>query len=190
MVNMSNEVNPYEAPAYSGSWQTAAPSPQRKAAQSNLRLAIAILWIPAIYNYYCFDFAAFRNGEIPAATVFVLASRIINIGGMVAVNVLLWFFGLSLLELAAKLLHYLFSRKAKIEPWQEALYDTLGAASYFAVAGALLWLIWTVGFYNLEFGFYSISCPIGILANLLAAGLYLRLAYRWYRIEQMAQGLD
>jgi hypothetical protein len=54
------------------------------------------------------------------------------------------------------------------------------------MAGAVLWVIGNVGYYDLNLEFYAISIPAGVLAHILAAGLYLPLACRWYRIEKTA----
>ena len=184
---MGNELNPYEAPGYSGGKQKANTSPRRNIARSNLRMALVILLIPAVYNYYWFDVALLASEDRQFNSVFLVFARAINIGGIFIASLFAWFFGLPILELTAKIIYRIFARNSKIDDWQDALYDILGTVAYFALGGALLWLIWTIGFYRFHIGFYTLAYPVGILAHLLAAGLYLRLAYRWYRIEKTAQ---
>ena len=55
--------------------------------------------------------------------------------------------------------------------------------------GAVLWAIWVAAFYQLGIGFYTVSLPIGIAAHLLAAGLYIPLFYRWYKVERAGMSL-
>ena len=91
--------------------------------------------------------------------------------------------GLWVLEWLNDRIHRWFGAPATTVQWRRALYVTLGQSIPFALVGAVLWELWLIGFYLWKLDFLLISIPIGILAHLLAAGLYLQLAYRWYRIE-------
>jgi hypothetical protein len=181
---MDNNLNPYETPTYSGPSQEKADTAGRLAARKRLRLAIIILMIPAAYNYYCFDKVAIGNANFVGA--YEIVARSINVGGIMMAACLLWFLCLPMLELMTWWKFQVVSKSDRLDDGMNALYESLKFAVYFALSGALLWMVWNVGYYDLKIDFYMISIPVGILANLLAAGIYVPLAYRWHRIEKAA----
>ncbi len=174
--------NPYTPPE---SQQPVIPAlnVDQALARRNVRMALLILLMPAVYNFCCFNFpmgSATRQSSVPA--VFVIA----NSAGMISVAAAIWFFGYQALEITVRLIHSIVARHSKFDQWQHALYVTLVRLPVFAILGAILWVIWVAAFYQAGIGFYTISWPIGLAAHLLAAGLYVPLIYRFYRLEYPA----
>jgi hypothetical protein len=151
----------------------------RNEPQWRVRTALLILLVPAIYNFVCFSYAI---GNSQNAYPFFVISLAMNSLGFIFVVATVWFFGLKILELITWLAYRLMSRKDNLDDWLKALHLALDQTPMFAVLGAILWIIWVVGFYHLQVGFYAISVPLGIVAHLLAAALYLPLFYSWYRM--------
>ena len=170
--------NPYQTPQ-----SVAEPYPLRTnvrtLAEWRVRTALLILLVPAIYNFVCFSYTI---GISQIVYPFFVISLVMNSLGFMFVVAMVWFFGLKILELFTWLAYRSMSRKANLDDWLKALYQTLDQTPIFAVLGAILWTLWVVGFYHLQVGFYAISVPLGIVAHLLAAALYLPLLYRWYRM--------
>ena len=174
-------TNPYASPkSHTAPWIT--PSRARALAQRNVRIALLIMLAPAIYNFICFSFPPTGPDRIELTIHHIY--RMANGIGLLAIVVAIWCLGLRLLEFFTGGFHTVFGRNSKIEDWMTTLYQILRRAPVFAVCGAILWTIWVAAFYQLGFGFYAISVPIGIAAHLLAAGLYVPLFYRWYKIER------
>ena len=99
-----------------------------------------------------------------------------------------WFYGLAALELISRVIHSILARSSKVDDWVKSLYWTIRRFPVFAIFGAALWAIWVFAFYQLNMRFYAVSVPIGIAAHLLAAGLYIPLAYQWFRLESSKTG--
>lgn len=184
---MPEELNPYASHKTTLDRTPPDTDAARRRARFHVRASLLLLLIPGVFNYFCFDAAVMHvhladgtSYPRPLAGLF----RTVNIGAITLLALFVWCLGLGAFELATKLLHRVFSRGAELSAWNAVLYQTLAQAGYFAAAGAVLWLIWIVAYYILGVGFFTISCPVGILAHLLAAGLYLQLFYRWYRIER------
>ena len=178
-------MNPYESPK-----SEATPRPpssaERAAAKRSIRISLAIMLVPAIYNSICFSFPDAPNrSELPIHNVY----RTINGIGFVAIVIAIWFLGLAALEFVTGGLHAIFSRNSKLHDWKTSLYVVVRRAPVFALCGAVLWAIWVAAFYQLGIGFYTVSLPIGIAAHLLAAGLYIPLFYRWYKVERAGMSL-
>jgi len=173
--------NPYQPP------QTVEPElglvevdpAQRLRARRCWQVAALILLLPAMNNLWLFeDLLASQGGPglIPAArwtNAILLASAFAAAG----------LGGLNLLEWITDRLRRRLGEPPHAGQWRSALYQTLGQSIYFAIPGALLWKAWLMGYYQWHLDFQRISIPTAILAHLLAAGLYLQLAYRWYKIE-------
>ena len=174
---MSN-VNPYAPPEAS----TEPDNQQsRSSAARGLRLSLAALLFPALYNF------AWYHALLSVPTGVANVYGFINGLGLAVLIIAIWFFGLAAFELAARLLFKLFARYSKIEEWNSILYSSLNASPGFALCGAALWILWIVAFYELEVSFYTVSIPVGITAHLLAAGLYLPMFHRWFCLEKAAK---
>jgi hypothetical protein len=172
--------NPYRSPEYDGGNDRAS---LRKSALQSLRMALVVLLMPGLYNYYCFDQTVFEAG-LNWSTLFSNVGRWINLVGIAAIAVFAWLLALPILEFCTRLMHRLFSRNSPLVQWNEALYLIAEQAFHFSLAGAMIWFAWCTGFYRFGFDFYEISIPLGALAHLLAAGLYLQLVLRWYQIDR------
>lgn len=171
--------NPYTQPE---SQQTVIPAldVDQTSARRSVRTALLVLLLPAVYNFCCFNFPGrLATGQASVPVVFVIA----NSAGLIAVAAAIWFFGYQALELIVRLIHSIVARHSKFEQWRHALHVTLVRLPVFAIFGAILWVIWVAAFYQAGIGFYTISWPIGLAAHLLAAGLYVPLIYRFYRLE-------
>jgi hypothetical protein len=168
--------NPYQTPQSVAELYSLRTT-VRMVAERRVRAASLILLVPAIYNFVCFSYAI---GNSQIVYPFFVISLAMNSLGFIFVVATVWFFGLKILERITWLAYRLMSRKDNLDDWLKALYLALDQTPMFAVLGAILWTMWVVGFYHLQVGFYAISVPIGIVAHLLAAALYLPLFYRWY----------
>lgn len=176
---MTYRPNPYASPQ-SMAGRRAEWTAERIEARRQVRLALAILLAPGIYNFAAFDMAV--RGDRQSALL--EAARILNTTGVLLLCLFIWFCGLQTLEVAVRVIHRVVGRRDTVGQWLAALYAALARLWCFAAVGALLWFAWVAGFYYLHIGFYRISYPVGILAHLLAAGLYLPLIWRWYRLER------
>lgn len=163
--------NPFEPP------QPGPPvlSPMsREAAIDCVRLTVAVLLGPAVYNFICYLWLA--GGWYPELAVVQAAL-------LVGTFVLAWRAGVPVLEFATWQLHRLLGRAETARDWQQALYRFLRRLKWAAVPAAALWVIWCYGFYQLRIPFFVISVPIGVVAHLVAACAWLPLLIQWIRIE-------
>jgi hypothetical protein len=171
--------NPYQSPQFSG--ETAnTESSLRKRARLSFRIAILVLLIPAVYNYWAYDAHAVASSRLPSDLATLC--RTVEVLGFVVAGTLIWFLGLPILEAIAQLVRILFANGADRTAWQDILYRSLSWAAFLAVPGAALWGMWVFGFYQMDVDFYTISWAIGVPAHLLAACWYLPLMHGWYRL--------
>ena len=150
---------------------------ERIIARSKTKQVLLIMLIPALYNFICFNFP--QNSSMP------LLFAVFNGIGLLMLLITAWFFSLHILEFACSALNIAFGQQNKTRSWKNALYNSLKITPRLAAAGALLWLAWAYGFYQLAMPFYSISIPALITGNVLAAVWYLPLIFHWRRIETM-----
>jgi hypothetical protein len=176
-------ANPYESPKSTFDEPTVTDGRRRQAFR-RVRAVFAILLLPAIYNYYCFDTQAFGGSGIglPVHSVY----RTINVLALIICGALIWCFGLPVLEWVSNLIRVLFAPRADPDAWNGVLYDSLPRAVLLSIPGAILWALWVFGLYQLEIDFLTISYAVGIPANILGACFYLPLFYRWYRLNEDA----
>ena len=175
-------TNPYESPEVLTALQS-TPNVDRVKALRSVRIALLILLVPAVYNFVCFNlYLNPRRIQLPLHSVYVTVNSL----GIVLITFVIWCFGLAILEFVAGGLHSILARKSLLDDWKSTMYVIVRRAPKFAVAGAVLWVIWVAAFYQLRLDFYVVSVPVGVAAHLLAACLYIPLFYRWYRIEHTA----
>ena len=176
-------ANPYQSPKTPTLQETVANA-DRVAAMRNVRIALLIMLAPAIYNLVCFSFRSTNEPEFPIHALY----RTVNSIGMALAAAAVWFSGLAALELISRVIHSILARSSNVDDWVKPLYWTIRRFPVFAIFGAALWAIWVFAFYQLNMRFYAVSVPIGIAAHLLAAGLYIPLAYQWFRLESSKTG--
>ena len=169
--------NPYQSPGVVGE-SSDAESSVRREARRWFHSAVGILFLPAVYNYWAFDAYAVGRLHEDIASLY----RVVNMLGLGIVAALIWYLGLPCLEAIAQCLRIVFARSADREAWDETLYRSLRTVVYLVVPGAVLWIIWVFGVYQMHGDFYAMSWAIGIPAHLLGACWYVPLAYRWYRL--------
>jgi hypothetical protein len=175
-------TNPYEPPE-SAATSRVPEHGERDVAKRSLRIALVLMLPSAVYNFICYNFPTDpEHIEIPIYSVY----RVFNGLGFIAITTAIWWFGLLILEFLTGGFHAFFGRHSELGAWKTALYRMLHRLPPFAIVGAVLWAIWIAGFYQLDIGFYAVSVPVGIAGHLLAAGWYVPLFYRWYRIERSA----
>ena len=175
---MNDQINPYRPPA--DAILTEPPNAARELARRQLRITLAILLIPGIHNYLCYDQLRTLDMGLTISTWW----RALDVAQIGFLAIIIWFAGLPFLESVTRVLHHWLSRQADLRAWQSALYEVLATTTYFALAGAALWFIWNIGYFYLHIHFFTLSVPVGMAAHLLAAGLYVRLFYRWYCLER------
>ena len=154
---------------------------ERDLAQRWLRRMLLVLLIPALYNYIEFDLIAISASRLPAKLAVI--TRLVNVTGFLVGAIVIWFYGLSILEFIAGLIRRLFASRIDSRVWNAVLYNSLPLAFRLSIAGAGLWIVWVVGFYRLDLPFLLISWPVGILAHILAAVWYITLCIRWYQVS-------
>lgn len=181
MASEQSPGNPYEVPRslLGPSIELMPPSATRILGNRCLRYSLLYLLIPAAINVAYFNREAFAGWSNPLISVFY---QMTNWFWLVVISLLIWFFGLGLLESITGMIHRGCSRRQTRASWNEALYATLQSAPILAVVGAITWGLWVVAFYQLDWDFMLISIPAGFVAHGLAAGVYLQLIYRWYRL--------
>lgn len=173
--------NPYQPPAVEVSrGQTA----ERQEAIRAFHLSVALLAVPATFNLICFNFPLSINRRQVILSGDDQLSNLVAFALLIAV---VWLFGFLLLEKAANVLHRLLGKHSSARIWRQTLYTTLKRAPLLAMLGALLWITWTIAFYQLGLNFFLISLPIGVMAHLLAALLYVPLFWRWFFLEREAR---
>jgi hypothetical protein len=170
--------NPYQPPQ-SLSKTSSTITTNRQAAQRKIRISTIIFLVPALYNLVCFSLLTSSQIVLP----FFVVNFLLNLLGAIIVVAAVWFFGLTILEMIAAVAYRVVARKSERNSWYDTLYNSLTRLPLFAVLGSILWTMWVAGFYQLRLSFFVVSIPIGIAAHLLAAGLYIPLLYRWYRLE-------
>lgn len=182
--------NPYRSPTAESS--ETGDDRLRRRAESAFRLSTCILIVPALYNYWQFDSQAIASSALPSAAM--TTYRTTNLACFVVGGTLIWFFGVRLLEWLSGKLRNVVAQRADPDAWHRVLYENLARTPAFAIAGACLWAIWVYGFYVMSWNFMVISWAVGVPSHLLAACIYLPLAYRWYRLAtapdeiEMARG--
>jgi hypothetical protein len=147
-------------------------------ATRSFRALAFVLLLPAVYNYWEFDVHAVSH--LPSFDAVIC--RTINILGFVVGVVLVWYFGMPVLEGISRLLRILFAGGTDSTAWQEVFYQSCARAPYLAIGGAALWFLWVFAFYEIRINFFLISWAVGIPAHVLAACWYVPLIYRWYRL--------
>ncbi len=179
-------TNPYESPKSTFEQPTGTGGHRYQAFRS-LRAAFAILLLPAIYNYYCFDAQAFGASgiELPIHSVY----RTINVLGFLICGAITWCVGLPVIEWVSNLIRIMFARETDSDAWNRVLYVSLKRVTLLSIPGAVLWAIWVFGFYQLNVDFVTISYAIGIPAHILGACLYLPLLCGWYRLARSASAV-
>ncbi len=179
LSRVNDQPNPYRPPTESN--DVSQPVAARRIALWQIRIALAILLLPGIHNYLCVD-QALRTPQAERGFELAPMWREFNLACITLLAIVIWFAGLSLLEFAARVLHRCLSRRIEDSTWLTVLYTALAKASYFALAGAILWFLWNIGYFYLKLPYLALAIPLGAAAHLLAAGLYLPLLYRWYRL--------
>jgi hypothetical protein len=178
---MSLGENPYQSPECpAGAART--ESGLRKRARRSLHVAVVMLLVPALYNYWAFD--ALTVSPLPADLVRLF--RTLNLLGLVFAFALVWLFGLAALELMARLVRTVLARETIESEWLAVLHKTVSWAPYLAIPGAALWGIWVFGFYQMRINYQSLSWVVGVPAHLLAACWYLPLVHGWYQLARWA----
>ncbi|MEZ6119934.1 MAG: hypothetical protein R3C28_25650 [Pirellulaceae bacterium] len=170
-------TNPYESPS-SPAQQRPLQNEPRSAARRSVRIALLMLLMPALYNFACFNFPP--TATLPIHRLY----QAVNSLGLISIVAFVWFFGLTCLEGVTGGIHAMVARTSSLAAWKNELYAILSRLPWFAIPGAVLWTIWVAAVYQLRIGFYAVSVPVGIAAHVLAACLYVPLAYRWYKLEQ------
>ena len=176
-------TNPYQAPQVESVAKVPA-HPHRRLAVRNIRVALPIFLLPAVYNILCFHSRESFEGSYPRSPNIMLG--VVNLIGLGLLAIAIWFLGMRALEILTKIIYSFMHRLSGWDQWKEALYQSLDRLPVLAVAGAVLWAIWVCAFYQLEVGFLTISIPVGIAGNLLGAWLYVPLIVHWFRIERAA----
>lgn len=147
------------------------------------QVSLLILLLPAMVNFYLLLERSIRYVDVvPPQPHFALI--LVNMIWCVPLAALLRFAFLPLLELIAGAIRYLFARNVPRQLWLASMYRSLSLLVPVAIFGAVLWMVWLVGFYLLEMNFFVISIPVGILAHLLGATIYLRIFYGWFRLSR------
>ncbi|MGI9474262.1 MAG: hypothetical protein ACR2NZ_22160 [Rubripirellula sp.] len=173
--------NPYQPPVLDQLDEKEASLRRRDAVRS-FRMAIAILLVPALYNYSEFDAVVIASGQLPGNLAMVY--RAVNVAAFVIGALLLWFVGVRLLEIVSQWIRNIFARSTEASEWLGVLYRYLAWVPYLAIPGAVLWMAWVFAFYQRDADFDTISWLIGVPANLLAACFYVPLLFGWYRLSK------
>lgn len=174
-------ANPYQSPTVESLPPVRQPA-SRAESRAALHAACLILLAAGLVNYYAFDMRDIAGAGYDARLKTVL--RTMNVAGIAVVFLLSWFFALPLLEFFGRVIRALTGRRAALDRWNDALYLSLKPAKYLAVAGAVLWILWVVAFYVADFNFVVISFAVGLPAHLLAACVYVPLAFRWFKLAR------
>lgn len=173
--------NPYESPLTDSLPQPVEPSSVR----TRWRLTVAILLVPAIYNYvsFCREVCSGVN-SLPYHDAIVWTSNGVMLAMAAAAG---WFLGLPALAWVSRLVHRILQAKSSPEDWQHEFNAMISSGPALAAVGAVVWAVWVFTFYEFEAPFMVASVPAAILGHLCGAALYLPLFFRWYRLESAAQ---
>jgi hypothetical protein len=173
---MEMENNPYRSPE---SIEDVAPKNLPRAdALLRFRIAIALLIIAALVNGFFLP----RYRYTGAAVVFTTYRiGLLDFIFIAAIGFFAMTCTFEVLERLAKLLRRILSPNSDPDSWNNAIYNAFRPAIPLGLLGALLWIIWVIAFFELEVNFYLISYAIGIPAHLLAAAIYLRILWGWFK---------
>ena len=175
-------INPYQSPTDTDT-PVAEMLPDRAATLRMVHRAVLVLAFPAAANFVCWTwltslsmFAGYPEGFI----AFTLFSVVL----LLMACWLIWTGGLTILEYAAVAIHFIFGGSISREQWLSVMYRSLWTLKWVAPAGAVVWLIWLLLIYGLRVNFMVASVPLGIIAHLLGACVYLTIFYNWYRARR------
>lgn len=174
-------VNPYESPTVPAG-RPSPTSPARRAAQRSVRLTLLFLLVPAAYNLVFYP-SKYVGVEFPLHVLYHPVQTL----ALIIIGLAIWFFGLKLLESATAGIHGVLGRSSRLADWQATLFIMLRRAPFLALPGAALWGLWVFAVLGQHVNFYAASIPTAIAAHILAACLYLPLAYRWFQLERSAR---
>ena len=178
-------VNPYESPrkarpiAKKDSFSKALAVERAKAA-GRFTQTILVLAVPAVFNLLLFNH--FVTGGVSPPLFYVLAT--LNAIGVAFAIFSLLFGGFFVSEKLTQLANRLFGKGQKLDQWNEALYDVLEQAWFLAIPAAMLWAFWLVMVYFTDVPYLFYGLPSLAIAHLMAASLYIRLLWRWYKTRQ------
>ena len=138
-------------------------------------------------NYTAFDLNYSLN-RFPSEVA--QSYRVANLIGITLVFVFCWEFLLPTLATIGRLVRRYVAPHVNEARWDDALYKSLKPAAILAIPGAVLWCVWVLGFYYWKLNFMLLSIAVGVPAHLLAAGLYVPLIVRWFKLarEKRANG--
>lgn len=174
---MDHDCNPYRSPATIDQPAPAAPL-LRADALFRFRVAVTLLLIAAFAN------AFFRPRFLYMVTSVMLIKYRIGLLDFLFISAIGFFAmtgAFNALERLAKLLRRIFAANSDPEAWNNAIYNAFRPAIPLGLAGALLWIIWVIAFFELRINFYVISYAVGIPAHLLAACVYLPMLSGWFK---------
>lgn len=174
------EINPFQSPE-SRSQPESSSTRERSSALFSVRVAIGLLLPAGLFNFFAFDRFVLRE-DMPIGLLF--AVRIFDIAAILLIGIVCWFLTVPVLEGVGRFIRHFVGRRASIVAWNDALYRSLKPMGYVAVPGAILWVIWIVGFYFVQGNFFFLSVAVGIPAHLLAAALYIPLFVRWFLLAR------
>jgi hypothetical protein len=184
-----DSINPYEAPKSFDQVATTPQSAERSAARKNIRHALLILVIPAVWNYGCLfwpDLIAIPQPRVEP-TFLDSAVQVMSLGNLlliVAAFIGLWFCALKVLDWIAMTVHRLFGGHTTRTQWLESMYYSLWTLRWAARLGAVCWIAWLILFFYARAGDPFWTCFLmGTIGHLIGAWVYGTVFYNWYRLR-------
>lgn len=169
-------TNPYQSPS-----ELPREPDHRPWALWSLRIAVVLLVGAGLLNYAAFDATYLANRFPRDVAAFYRGANLI---GITLVAVFCWEFLFPVLVRMGQLVRRFVAPQVDAARWDDAFYKSLKPAALLAIPGALLWCVWVVGFYHLRMDFMTLSIAVGVPAHLLAAGLYIPLIVRWFKLSR------
>lgn len=104
------------------------------------------------------------------------------LGGLAlaAGSVIVWFLGLSAIELVSTSAHAMLSRRAPRAQWNGVTFKALWPLPIAAALGVATWFIYSLG----EFSAWPGDMIFGVVANVIGAWCYCTVLLSWIRLRR------
>ena len=171
-MNTADSPNPYESPQHASRAAPQLPE-NRPAAVRAIRIAVAVLFIPALVNVSGLYTPRFRLlVYVESVWIAILSLAIV-------------FWGIRVLDWVAELIRRFFGSGITRHSWLESMYASLWPLPHAATLGAVVWLIWSAVFFGTPGGNTVTVCFVfGTIGHLLGASVYLNVFYGWYKLSR------
>lgn len=175
------EINPYQVTSLATGEGDFNRLP-RDIALRQFQQTFALLLVAALVNYVAFDWLII--GQMNIAYSLKMIYRGVNLFWFGVGGAAIWYGGLPLLEGVSAMLRSVFAPRVDRQAWQGVLYQFVALARWWAIACALVWLMWVGMFYGNEGYSPRLLATLftWLVAGLISVRLLWALGSGWVRL--------